>query len=423
VSEEAVRSWLEANVGPVVHLERQPRWRPVWFADCEVDGAVVELCVRGDRTDFPGIYPLEHEMLVQRLLHERGIPVPAVWGWLDEPRAFVTDRVGGQADFTGCDDQQRDAVMDHYLEVLAEIHALDPAPLEAAGVQRDGMGAYRRWYRASKRRPDPFLEWCLAWLDRHPLDTAGRESLIVWDSGQFHHDGSKVVAVLDLELGHVGDPMMDLAAFRMRDTVVGYGDFGRLYERYEQVSGRPVDIDAVRHHHFAFTLSNQLAFHSALADPPPGSDFMTNLQWCNETNLFAVEAAADLLAVELDAPPPLPDPESSPAAVPMRHLVDSLRSGEYEQRRLFRLARHLQRFDEIGRACVEADLDDLAPLLGHRPATWQQGDAALEAFVLADGGEHDLDLVHLFHRRLWRAHQLMGPAGSAMTTHHPIQRF
>jgi aminoglycoside phosphotransferase (APT) family kinase protein len=422
-SEEAVRAWLEANVGPVVHLERQPRWRPVWFADCEVDGAVVELCVRGDRTDFPGIYPLEHEMLVQRLLHERGVPVPAVWGWLDEPRAFVTDRVGGQADFSGCSDEQRDAVMDHYLEVLAEIHALDPAPFEAAGVQRDGMDAYRRWYRASKRRPDPFLEWCLAWLDRHPLDTGGRESLIVWDSGQFHHDGSKVVAVLDLELGHVGDPMMDLAAFRMRDTVIGYGDFRRLYERYEQVSGRPVDIDAVKHHHFAFTLSNQLAFHSALADPPPGSDFMTNLQWCNETNLFAVEAMADLLDVELGAAPPLPDPEVSPAAVPMRHLVESLRSGEYEQRRLFRLARHLQRFDEIGRACVEADLDDLAPLLGHRPATWQEGDAALEAFVRADGGEHDLVLVHLFHRRLWRAHQLMGPAGSAMTTHHPIQRF
>ena len=38
---------------------RKPRWRPVWFADCEVDGGVVELCVRGDRTDFPGIYPLE----------------------------------------------------------------------------------------------------------------------------------------------------------------------------------------------------------------------------------------------------------------------------------------------------------------------------------------------------------------------------
>ena len=150
---------------------------------------------------------------------------------------------------------------------------------------------------------------------------------------------------------------------------------------------------------------------------------MTNLQWCNETNLFAVEAVADLLGIELDGAPLLPDPTVSRAAVPMRHLVDSLRSGDYEQRRLFRLARHAQRYDEIGRQLDAWDLDDLAELLGHRPATWQLGDQALEDFVLADGGEHDEQLVHLFHRRLWRAHQLMGPAGSAMTTHLPIQRF
>jgi aminoglycoside phosphotransferase (APT) family kinase protein len=420
--DDLVRAWLESNIGTVVRLERQARWRPVWFVDVERDGEVLELCVRGDRTDFPGIYPLEHEMLVQRLLHERGIPVPAVHGWIDEPRAFVIDRVGGQPDFAGCTEDQRDRVMDDYLAVLARIHALDPQPFEAAGVQRDGMGGYERWYRSSKRRPDPFLEWCLAWLRRHPLDREGRESLVVWDSGQFHHDGERVVAVLDLELAHVGDPLMDLAAFRMRDTIVGYGDFARLYAKYEELRGTPVDIDAIKHHHFAFTLSNQLAFHSALADPPPGSDYMTNLQWCNETNLFAVEALADLLGIEL-APVELPEPVVSPAAVPTRHLVESLRSGDYEQRRLFRLARHLQRFDEIGRRSVEADLDDLVAVLGHRPRTWQEGDAELEAYVLADGGGHDEALVHLFHRRLWRAHQLMGPAGSAMTTHHPIQRF
>ncbi|MCU1487971.1 MAG: putative protein kinase [Actinomycetia bacterium] len=420
--DELVRAWLTNNIGTVTHLERQARWRPVWFADVERDGGVLELCVRGDRTDFPGVYPLEHEMLVQSLLHERGIPVPAVHGWIDEPRAFVIDRVGGQPDFAGCTDEQRDRVMDDYLRILAEVHALDPAPMEAAGVQRDGMGGYLRWYRASKKRPDPFLEWCLAWLERHPLDTKGRESLVVWDSGQFHHDGERIVAVLDLELAHVGDPLMDLAAFRMRDTIVGYGDFTRLYATYEELSGTKVDVDAVMHHHFAFTLSNQLAFHSALADPPLGSDYMTNLQWCNETNLFAVEALADLLGIEL-GPVELPEPVTSPAAVPTRHLVDALRSGDYEQRRLFRLARHLQRFDELGRQVVVADLDDLAELLGRRPTTWQDGDAELEDFVLADGGEHDEQLVHLFHRRLWRAHQLMGPAGSAMTTHLPIQRF
>jgi aminoglycoside phosphotransferase (APT) family kinase protein len=411
---DPVVSWLEANMGPVARIERQARWRPVWFATLE-DGR--ELCVRGDRTDFPGIYPLEHEMLVQSLLHDAGIPVPAVHGWIDEPRAFVIDKVGGQPDFAGCTDEQRDRVMDDYLRILAELHALDPAPFEAAGVQRDGMGGYRRWYRASKQRPDPFLEFCLAWLDRHPLDTRGRESVVVWDSGQFHHDGDRVLAVLDLELAHVGDPLMDLAAFRMRDTIIGYGDFTRLYATYEELSGTTVDLDAVMHHHFAFTLSNQLAFHSALAAPPPGSDYMTNLQWCNETNLFAVEALADLLGIELE-PVELPEAEVSGAEVPMRHLVESLRSGDYETRRLFRLARHLQRFDEIGRQCLAADRAETARVTGG-----DGSDADLEAFVLADGGEHDEQLVHLFHRRLWRAHQLMGPAGSAMTTHHPIQRF
>ncbi|WTW92033.1 phosphotransferase family protein [Streptomycetaceae bacterium NBC_01309] len=418
--EDLIRTWLEKHVGRVTRLERQARWRPVWFADVDGGAGSLALCVRGDRTDYPGIFPLEHEMLVQRMLHDSGVRVAAVHGWIDEPRAYVMDRAPGQSDFSGCTPQQRDAVMDDYVDILADVHALDAAPFEAAGVRRDGMGGYERWYRASKKRPDPFLEYCLGWLRRHPLDTRGREAVIVWDSGQFHHDGERVTAVLDLELAHIGDPLMDLAAMRMRDTVIGYGDFRRLYARYEERAGIPVDLEALQHHHFAFTLSNQLAFHHALADPPAGSDYMTNLQWCGETNLFAVEALADFLGIELE-PVALPEPRVSPAAVPGHHLVEALRSGDYEQRRLFRLARHLKRFDEIGRECAEADLDDLADVVGHRPGTWQEGDAALEAFVVADDGRSDHVLVRLFHRRLWRAHQMLGPAGSAMTTHHRLQ--
>ena len=435
---DAVSGWLDANIGRVSRIERQPRWRPVWFADVERDGEMLELCVRGDRTDFPGIFPLEHEMLCQRLLHEHGIPVARVHGWIDEPRAFVMDRVAGQSDFSGVDDAEREAVVDDYLRILARLHTLNVDPFAEAGVVRAaspatsgevGMQAYVTWYRQSKQRPDPFLEFCLAWLQRHPLAPHRRESMVVWDSGQFHHAGGRVLALLDLELAHIGDPMMDLAAWRMRDTIVGYGDFKALYDRYGELAGHPVDLDAIRHHHVAFTLSNRLAFHSALAEPPPGSDYMTNLQWCGETDLFAVEALAEELGLDLP-PVELPDVEVSPAAKAHAHLVASVRdlpvdgeAAEYERRRAFRLARHLQRFDELGRAVVDADLDDLAELLGRRPLTWQEGDAALERFVLDDAGAHDDQLVTLFHRRLWRAHQLMGPAGSAMTRHLPIQRF
>ena len=87
----------------------------------------------------------------------------------------------------------------------------------------------------------------------------------MWDSGQFHQQDGHVTAILDLELGHIGDPMMDLAAFRMRDTVLGFGDMNVLYDQYAKHAGTPVDIAAIMHHHFAFALTNQLVFHAALA--------------------------------------------------------------------------------------------------------------------------------------------------------------
>jgi hypothetical protein len=378
-------------------------------------------------------------MRFQQLLEEGGIPVPHVYGWSNEPRAFVTDRVPGENHFDGATDDERESVMDDYMGILARVHALDIEEFARGGITRAatpaqsgqvGMDVYERGYRQTKQRPDPFLEFCLGWLARNPLPNPGRESAVVWDSGQFHHQDGKVTAILDLELGHIGDPMMDLAGFRMRDTVLGFGDMNVLYDRYAARGGHPVDIDAIQHHHFAFTLSNQLAFHAALAAPTPDTDYMTNMQWCSETNLFAIEALAEILGIaELDTVDE-PEVRVSPVAVTYQHLVQSLRrldiADEFDRHQIriaFRLARHLQRFDEIGDALTAADLDDLRNLLGRRPATWQAGDAALEGFVLADDGAHDEELVQLFHRRFLRYKMTLGPAGSAMVAHHPIQRF
>ena len=437
--EARIRTWIEDRLDArVLAVRRQPRWRPVWFVDAEIAGEPRTLCVRGERLDASIGFSLEHEMRFQQVLEAQGIPVAPVHGWIDDPAAYVMDAVPGRNDFEGIPDEERRAAMDDYMDVLARIHALDPEPFARAGILRAerpedagrvGMHAYEVAYRRQKKRPDPFLEFCLAWLKRNPLDTRGREAPVVWDSGQFHHEGGRIVAVLDLELGHVGDPMMDLAGFRMRDTVIGYGEFPRLYERYAKTTGQPLDVPAIQHHHLSFTLTNQLAFHPALAEPPPGSDFMTNMQWCSETNLFAVEALAELLDLEL-APLEMPEPEHSAAAVGHGHLVRFLRhfeaqgeAAQHEVRTAFRLARHLQRVDEIGTGLREDDLDDLQVLLGRRPKSWQEGDAELEAFVLADDGRHDVDLVHVFHRRLQRYKMLCGPAGSAMARHLPIQRF
>ena len=438
---EQVRAWLGANIGGrVVRIVRQPRWRPVWFADVERDSELLELCVRGDRTDMPLIFPLDHEMRLQSVMHDHGIPTPNVYGWIDEPMAYVMDRVPGRNDFEKATEAERSTVIDDYLHILARLHSLPIGPFVEGGILRAaspaqsstyGMSRYEKVFRSVKAYPDPFMEFSLGWLKRNPPVSHDRESAIVWDSGQFHHENGKIVAVLDVEIGHIGDPMMDLAAWRMRDTVIGYGNMAHLYARYSEITGEDIDLDAIQRHHFAFTLSNQLPLGAALRLPAPESDLMTNLQWCCETNLFATEALAEILDVELPSVD-MPAPRESRGTVVLEHLVRNLRGVntddefvQYRLRTMFRMARHAARIDEIGDAVSVDDLDDLHQLFDHRPASWLDGEAELERFVLAnaDTARFDHVLCALFHKRNLRAQMLLGPAGSAMAHHARIQMF
>ena len=438
-NEEAlVVAWIAANLGgEVTAVSRQARWRPAWFVDVRLrDGADLHLYVRGERTDMAPIFALEHEWHIQQLLYDNNIPVPRVYGFCEHPKAIVMERVYGSVDFRDHTDDERDSVMEHYAEILARMHSLELAPFVRMGVEqprvdgdaaRTGMLAYERAYRSTKRRPDPYMEFCLRWLARNPPAHRVRPAIVVWDSGQIMHRDGRVVALLDLELAHIGDALMDLAGLRMRDTVIGYGDLREFYRTYERAGGHPVDLDAIDYYHFAFTFTTQLALHRALADPTPESDLMNYMQWCSETNLYALESLAQFTGVAL-AEVEMPEPRPSPVSIAHRHLVNSLRAIEandelaaYQQRIAFRLARHLDRFNEIGPIVVDRDLDDLAALLGQRPPSWQEGEAALERFVLDAGREHDAALIALFNRRLHRQRMLLGPPGSAMTAHLPLR--
>ena len=227
--------------------------------------------------------------------------------------------------------------------------------------------------------------------------------------------------------------MLDLALWRMRDTLIPFGDFDALYRRYEEITGTAVDIEAIKRHHFAGTLENELVFGPAVLDPDDDTDLMNNMQWNSETNLHATEALAEQLGIELPEVE-TPAPRRTRQAKTHAHLVRALRSlslseddelRRHELRLGFRMARHLERVHEIGDAVEAADLDDLVPVLGFRPEGWEDGDAQLERYVLADAatGEHDEQLVRLFHRRNLRNHLLLGPEGSKMVAHFPTQPF
>lgn len=425
----------------VTEVRRQTRWRPTWFVRGERDGAPFDVVVRGARVDTE-VFPLSHEMTFHRMLEERGIPVARHHGWIEELGAVVMETVPGKPDFEDVPAAQRDSVVDEYLHVLGRLHALDPAPFIDAGIaapptpEQSGVWPHahleRRW-RSRKRQPDPFLEFCLGWMHRHPPRSRGRLTPILWDTGQFHHHGGHLIAVLDLEFGCVADPMLDLAEWRMRDTLIPYGDFPSLYARYTELTGRDVDIEAVKLHHFAATLDNQLIFGPAVADPVDETDLMNNMQWTSETNLHATEALGEFLGLELPTVEPT-ERRRTRHDTTYGHLVRSLQALSmgvddhllsHQLRLCFRMARHLARVNEVGDDDADSELEDLRSVLGYRPDNWWEGDAQLERFVIADAaiGEYDDVLVWVFHRRNLRRHAQLGPPGSKMVAHYPTQRF
>jgi aminoglycoside phosphotransferase (APT) family kinase protein len=439
---QRITQWLEANLGgKVTGVARQGRWRPVWFADLERDGETLPLCVRGDRVETVAAWSLEHEMTLFMELERAGIPVPHVYGWINDPRAFVMDRIAGQSDFAGSTEEEKRAAIDDYLRILAQIHRLAVEPFANAGITRAtrredsgtiGLRRLERAYRAAKTAPDPMSEFVLGWLDRNPIDNHGRESVIVWDSFQFHHDHGHITGVLDLEAGHIGDPLMDLAGIRSRNPYLEYGDVRGVFARYEEHGGVEVDYDAVDYYFIQESIMNQMTFGSALADPPLMSDYTMNLTWVLVTNIWALEILAARLGVDIEQPEkPKGAGTSTFTAAPHKHMVASMRalvetSTNFEQyfaRATSRLARHLQRLNEVGAEVAEADTEDLERLLGRRFATWDDADAEFEPFVLQNDGRHDADLIGVLYRRNWRHWATIARPGSAMAKWQPIQHL
>ncbi len=438
---ESVGRSLKAGLGiEVKTIRRQARWRPCWFVEGERDGAPLNVVVRAERVDTC-VQPLTQEVKFHQLLQDHGILVPKIHGWLEDLGAVVLEMVPGRADLVDATEAERKTVVDEYLAELAKLHALPIAPFVEAGMLRakspeesGGLMHFEleRLWRTRKVHPNPHLEFCLGWLHRNPPLSKGREAPILWDSGQFHHHNGHLTAVLDLEFGHIGDPMADLTVWRMRDTLINFGDFKEIYARYEAMTGQEVDVEACKRHHLAAALSNDMIFGPAFLDPVPETDQMNNMQWTSETNLHATEALAEYMGLDLPTVE-VPGPKDTRTANTYDHLIESLkrmRSADddflnHDIRLAFRTVRHLARASEIGDAVVEADLDDIHRVTGKRPADWREGDAWLEQFVLADKdvGKYDEQLVWLFHRRNLRNHMQMGPLGSKMVEHFTCQRF
>jgi aminoglycoside phosphotransferase (APT) family kinase protein len=414
----AMRTWIERNVGGrITRVERQARWRPAWDIDVERDGDTLPVYFRGDRGSLDhGVYGLEHELAVLQVLEAHGIPVPHVYGFCPEPRGIVMARVPGRANLlTATTDDDPPAVLDDYMGWLARIHAIGTEPFERAGLaQEPGPAAladldrWERTYRRLKVRPEPLIEFVLRWLRRNVPDRDVASTLAVGDSGQFLYAGAHITAVIDLELAFLGDPLHDLACMRLRDLAEPLGDLNRGFATYERVAGARIDRRALDYHTVRFAICTPMSTAHVLARPPAEIDLVRYLVWYVQFSRVALEILASLLDVALepidDVAPTVGRFGAAPAM--LASALDDLAPTEPLQQFRLDVARRTNELSrqllERGPALDAQDLDEAASLLGRRPGSWQECDAALESFVASAGPGQDAALVRLFHRRAER---------------------
>jgi aminoglycoside phosphotransferase (APT) family kinase protein len=417
--------WVERELGgAIVRFERHPRWRPAWYLDLERAGETVPLYFRGDRGALDhGVYPLEHELRVLQLLEKHGIPVPHVHGFCPQPRGIVMQRCAGRSNLaTAESEEERREVLDHYVEIIARMHAIDVAEAEAIGLVRPrtpeelGLADLDHWersYRCEKRRPEPMIEFALRWLRRNVPRHRTRTVLLQADSGQFLFERGRITVLHDFELACLGDPMAEFAGLRNRTLSEPLGDLRRALRRYEELTGEPADLRAIDYHTVRFGLVTPLATAHLVADPPPGLELVQYLGWYLVYGRLCMEVLAHVIGVELEpieVPEPTPTRHSTACAALVAMLAprpdaDALRA--YHTRTAERVARYLARADLLGPALEEQDLDEIGAILGRRPASWSDADARLEVYVLDAGPDADTRLVRYFLRHLRRREALL----------------
>jgi aminoglycoside phosphotransferase (APT) family kinase protein len=172
------------------------------------------------------------EFLALASFHGRGVaaPKPLILenegAELERP-FFIMDRVEGGATASpfGPDPYGAQAAKlgEDFFATLGRIAAADPATLPIAEIGeppaldqcwRRELDYWAGVIEADELHPQPIVRAAIRRLRRHPPPSAAKISVVHGDyrSGNFLHDGAgKMLAVLDWEMAHFGDPLEDLA--------------------------------------------------------------------------------------------------------------------------------------------------------------------------------------------------------------------
>lgn len=151
----------------------------------------------------------------------------------------------------------REKIADQFLSEMAKLHSLDwralgldwlGAPSNNAEPARAQTEHWIEIYQRDRMDENyPILDAAFAWLRKNPV-VADRITLVHGDfrAGNYLFDDHGMIAMLDWEMTHLGDPLEDLGWSSMllwgfEDLAGGLLERERYYQLYERKTGIPVD--------------------------------------------------------------------------------------------------------------------------------------------------------------------------------------
>jgi aminoglycoside phosphotransferase (APT) family kinase protein len=411
-----VVAWIEREIGPVLRIERQSRWRPAWFVQAQADGRPLELYVRGSRgANWPQM-PLSYEARIQQLFEAEGVKVAHVFGFIEDVPAIVMQRVRGRPNMaTAASDADRDRLREQLADQMLKIHQINPGHVEALGAPhpkdaRELTLSYHRQieqvYLAGDRLPAPDLEFGRRWFERNAPPCAEGPAVVTVDAGQFIFEGDQLTSMVDFELVTVGDRHVDFAALRTRDRFEKIGDLEEFYEIYRKRGGIALDRKRILFHRVGFCMATPLQIADELAHPESAAEYFEYFKWHVLSMSDVLKDIAHYMDVSL---PSFPLPEPAPTQNGMllealTRVVGGLPEADdpYGRFRRFNLGvavGYLADYEKH-RSSFEAQyFADVETLLGRRPVDQWDADVQMQEFIKHSGPEHELSILNILHRR------------------------
>lgn len=279
-----------------------------------------------DRAGVVGRYDTFAQFSVLRALEDTRVAAPRVF-WYELARDmlgapfFIMEKVEGEIPLPWAEKEhgpfadvaEQRNIAQQFIQNLAYLHTVDwkAKGLEFLGVPQPGRGAalqeVEKWETQLNQvelTPMPLLRRALIWLKEH-APIAPRISIIHGDYrlGNFITRSGRIVAMLDWELVHLGDPLEDIGWICLRpwrgrsQYMASLIERAELYKLYESLIGIQVDDEHVRFYEVLGNLKLAVIHLTAAKAFEDGTNADVRIATMGHHYIFMLKHIGELLGI------------------------------------------------------------------------------------------------------------------------------